>query len=65
MKRSEWSDNELEELLRQMPKVKDHRDPRDIYQNISLKKRKTKSWLLPGMAAAAANPHHNHTQFSK
>lgn len=54
MKRSEWSDNELEELLRQMPKVKDHRDPRDIYQNISLKKRKTKSWLLPGMAAAAA-----------
>ncbi|MEH7355269.1 negative regulator of sigma-X activity [Neobacillus drentensis] len=54
MKKSEWSDNELEELLRQMPKVRDHRDPHDIYQNIFLKKRKTKSWLLPGMAAAAA-----------
>ncbi|MFK9095506.1 hypothetical protein [Bacillus salipaludis] len=54
MKKSEWSDRELEELLRQMPKMQDHRDPRDIYQNLSLKKRKTKPWLLPGIAAAAA-----------
>lgn len=54
MRRSEWGDSELIELLRQMPKIKDHRDPRDIYQNISLKKRKLKPWLLPGLAAAAA-----------
>ncbi|ETI66825.1 hypothetical protein [Neobacillus vireti] len=54
MKKSEWSDRELEELLMQMPKIKDHRDPRDIYQNLSLKKRKTKTWLLPGLAVAAA-----------
>lgn len=54
MKKSEWSDREIEELLMQMPKIQDHRDPRDIYQNLSLKKRKTKSWLLPGLAAAAA-----------
>ncbi|CAH2715699.1 Anti-sigma-X factor RsiX [Neobacillus rhizosphaerae] len=54
MKKSEWSDRELEELLRLMPKIQDHRDPRDIYQNVSLKKRKTKSWMLPGIAAAAA-----------
>ncbi|EKN69644.1 negative regulator of sigma-X activity [Neobacillus bataviensis LMG 21833] len=54
MKKSEWSDNELEELLRQMPKILDHRNPRDIYQNLSLKRRKIKSWLLPGIAAAAA-----------
>lgn len=54
MKKSEWSDSELEKILRQLPKIQDHRDPRDIYQNISLKKRKRKSWLLPGMAAAAA-----------
>ncbi|WP_066060870.1 hypothetical protein [Neobacillus soli] len=54
MKKSEWSDREIEELLMQMPKIQDHRDPRDIYQNLSLKKRKMKSWLLPGLAAAAA-----------
>ncbi|QCJ43316.1 hypothetical protein FAY30_16180 [Bacillus sp. S3] len=54
MKKSEWSDRELEELLRQMPRIQDHRDPRDIYQNLSLKKRKRKPWLLPGIAAVAA-----------
>jgi hypothetical protein len=54
VKKSEWSDRELEELLRQMPKIQDHRDPHDIYQNLSLKKRKTKPWLLPGLAAVAA-----------
>ncbi|WP_160721416.1 hypothetical protein [Bacillus sp. USDA818B3_A] len=53
MKKSEWSDRELEELLRQMPRIQDHRDPHDIYQNISLKKKKTRPWLLPGFAAAA------------
>ncbi|PLS01615.1 hypothetical protein [Neobacillus cucumis] len=53
MKKSEWSDRELEELLRQMPRVQDHRDPHDIYQNISLKKKKTKTWMLPGLAVAA------------
>ncbi|WP_413309092.1 hypothetical protein AA0X95_11860 [Bacillus sp. 1P10SD] len=54
MKKSEWSDRELEELLMQMPKIKDHRNPRDIYQTLSLKRRKTKTWLLPGLATAAA-----------
>jgi hypothetical protein len=54
VKKSEWSDKELEELLMQMPKIKDNRHPRDIYQNLSLKKRKAKPWLLPGLAAAAA-----------
>lgn len=55
MKKSEWSDKQLEELLRQMPKIKDNRHPRDIYQNISLKsKRKRPSWLIPVAATAAA-----------
>ncbi|MEH7437261.1 negative regulator of sigma-X activity [Neobacillus drentensis] len=54
MKKSEWSDRELEELFMQMPKIKDHRNPRDIYQNLSLKRRKTKTWLLPSLATAAA-----------
>ncbi|MEH7333798.1 hypothetical protein V7161_14235 [Neobacillus drentensis] len=37
-----------------MPKIQDHRDPRDIYQNLSIKKRKLIPWLLPGIATAAA-----------
>jgi hypothetical protein len=54
VKKSEWSDKQLEELLRQMPKIEDHRNPRDIYQNLSIKKRKTPTWLLPSVAAVAA-----------
>jgi hypothetical protein len=54
VKKSEWSDKQLEELLRQMPKIHDHRDPRDIYQNLSIKKRRIKPWVIPGFAAAAA-----------
>ncbi|MDQ0197457.1 hypothetical protein [Neobacillus ginsengisoli] len=52
MKRSEWSDKQLEELLRQLPNIQDHRNPRDIYQNLSLKKRNYRL-LLPGIATAA------------
>ncbi|MDF2788394.1 MAG: hypothetical protein K0S80_1492 [Neobacillus sp.] len=54
MKKSEWSDKQLEELLRQMPQIHDDRNPRDIYQNLSIKKRKRLAWLIPGFAAAAA-----------
>lgn len=56
MKKSEWSDHELEQLLQQMPKVKDHRDPRDIYQSLSLKakKRKAQAWIVPSIASLAA-----------
>lgn len=56
MKRSEWSDKQLEELLQSMPKIEDHRDPRDIYQNILLKmnKKKQRTWILPSIATAAA-----------
>lgn len=56
MKKSKWSDKQLEEVLRQMPKIKDHRDPQDIYQSLSLKikKQKRQSWLIPGLATAAA-----------
>jgi hypothetical protein len=54
VKRSEWSDKQLEDLLRQMPKIQDHRNPRDIYQNLSIKKRKRPAWIVPGFATAAA-----------
>ncbi|MDE3839444.1 negative regulator of sigma-X activity [Bacillus methanolicus] len=56
MKKSVWTDKELEELLLQLPKISDNRDPRDIYQNIALKtkKRKRQIWIMPSLAAAAA-----------
>lgn len=56
MRKSKWSDEQLEELLSQMPKIKDNRDPREIYQNIEMKivKQKQKTWILPAAAAAAA-----------
>ncbi|MBT2686938.1 hypothetical protein J7I93_01950 [Bacillus sp. ISL-47] len=56
MRKSKWSDEQIEELLSQMPKIKDNRDPREIYQSIEMKigKRKQKTWILPAAAAAAA-----------
>ncbi|MEK3853305.1 hypothetical protein [Cytobacillus sp. FSL H8-0458] len=56
MKESKWSDEQLKELLSQMPKIKDNRDPREIYQTIEIKmsKQKKRTWLLPAAAAAAA-----------
>jgi hypothetical protein len=56
MKRSEWSDHELEQLLREMPKIKDNRDPHDIYQSLSLKAKKKKRpvWIIPSAASIAA-----------
>lgn len=56
MKKSEWSDKQLEDLLSQMPKIKDERDPREIYQNITVRmnKRKQRTWIMPATAAALA-----------
>jgi hypothetical protein len=56
MKKSEWSDNELEDLLRKMPKIQDHRNPRDIYQSLSIevKQRKRPVWIIPSAASVAA-----------
>lgn len=56
MEKSEYSEEQLEKLLMNLPKIKDHRNPQDIYQNISIKmkKRKNKSWILPSIATAAA-----------
>lgn len=56
MRKSVWTDKELEELLLQLPKISDNRDPRDIYQNIALKtkKRKRQIWFMPSLAALAA-----------
>ncbi|MBT2677667.1 hypothetical protein J7E38_01565 [Bacillus sp. ISL-35] len=56
MKKSQLSDKQLEDLLGQMPKIKDHRDSRDIYQNIAHrveKRKKMPTWVIPGAALAA------------
>ncbi|MBT2642099.1 hypothetical protein J7I80_07675 [Bacillus sp. ISL-41] len=56
MKKSQLSDKQLEEILGQMPKIKDHRDSRDIYQNIAHrveKRKKMPAWVIPGAALAA------------
>ncbi len=55
MRKTQWKDEQLEELLKQLPKVSDHRDSRDIYQQISikLKRKKRMRMLIPGLASAA------------
>ncbi len=52
----EMNEKELEELLKSLPRIKDRRNPQEIYQNISLKmeKRKGRSWMIPSLAGAAA-----------
>lgn len=56
MRKQELSDEQLEKLLGQMPKINDHRDKQEIYQNITIKikKRKQKVWIMPSVATAAA-----------
>ncbi|WP_240253489.1 hypothetical protein [Fredinandcohnia quinoae] len=55
MRKSEWNDDQLEQLLTQMPQIKDSQNPHEIYQNISykIKKTKKKRWIVPSLATAA------------
>ncbi|MCK6204587.1 hypothetical protein KZX50_03825 [Bacillus infantis] len=56
VKKSEWNDEQLERLLRQLPKIQDERAPQEIYQNVSrrMRKRRRTFWVIPAAAAAAA-----------
>lgn len=56
MERKEWTDEQLEELLKQMPKVRDNRDSNELYRAISIKvnKKKRTGWIIPSLATAAA-----------
>ncbi len=56
MKRRKWSDAELEELLKRMPKMIDTRSKIEIYQNISVRtsKRSKRLFVMPMVATAAA-----------
>lgn len=53
---SRKNDKDLEELLKSLPKIEDHRSPQEVYQNVSLKmkKRKHQVWILPSLASAVA-----------
>lgn len=54
MNKTKWNEEQLEELLREMPKITDKRNPEYLYQHISKKRniRKEKRvWLLPGLAS--------------
>ncbi|SEM86242.1 hypothetical protein SAMN05192533_106160 [Mesobacillus persicus] len=55
MRKRKLNDRELEELLRQLPKVSDPRHPSEIYQGLSLKKKKKRIpvWVIPGLATGA------------
>ncbi|MGD6898744.1 hypothetical protein [Bacillus infantis] len=56
VKKSEWNDEQLEKLLRQLPKIQDVRAPQEVYQNVSrrMRKRRRTFWVIPAAAAAAA-----------
>lgn len=40
--KSEWNEEQIKELLSQLPAVKDHRSPQDIYKRLTMAKRKNK-----------------------
>ncbi|WP_318508536.1 hypothetical protein [Bacillus sp. T3] len=57
MNKSNWNEEQLKELLRTMPKIKDNRNPEYIYEHISKKRNKRKekgTWLVPGFASLVA-----------
>jgi hypothetical protein len=57
LKRQEWSEDQLEQLLKQLPSVKDKQTAKDIYQSIQYKQqsnKKSRSWITPAVATVAA-----------
>lgn len=55
MRKQKLNDRDLEELLRQLPKISDPRHPSEIYQGLSLKRKKKRipAWVIPGLATSA------------
>ena len=56
MKRKEWSEEQLEQLLQQLPLVKDKQTPEFIYNRIVEKQRRKKfrGWIAPSFATITA-----------
>ncbi|KKK37561.1 hypothetical protein WQ57_12535 [Mesobacillus campisalis] len=50
------NDRQVEELLKELPKLEDGRRPEEIYRNVAanLRKRRQRSWFMPALASAAA-----------
>lgn len=57
MMKSYWNEERVEELLRQLPAVRDHRSPEAIYRNIETgkpyRKKPARSWIGPPQPASA------------
>lgn len=55
-KTSKWSDEQVEDLLRQLPALKDQRSKQVIYQQLEIKinKRQKRIWYIPAIAAACS-----------
>ncbi len=61
MKKSEWSDKQLEDILKHLPEVKDRQDRKELFHKISsriqdeqIRKTNKKIWIFPSVAAVAA-----------
>lgn len=57
MKRQEWNKEQLEQLLQELPSVKDKQTAEYIYQQIEYKqqtRKKTKTWIAPTIATVVA-----------
>ncbi|MCO4850326.1 GerMN domain-containing protein [Bacillus vallismortis] len=57
MMKSDWNEEQIKELLSQLPAVKDHRSPQDIYKRLTMAKIKKKPavrWIGPACATAIA-----------
>ncbi|WP_053363989.1 hypothetical protein [Bacillus sp. FJAT-27251] len=50
------NDRQVEELLKELPKLEDGRRREEIYRNVAakLRKRRQRSWFMPALASAAA-----------
>jgi hypothetical protein len=56
MKKNNWDETEIENLLREMPSLKDSRSREEVYQavNRSQSVKRSKSWGYPALAGVAA-----------
>jgi hypothetical protein len=56
MRKYEWNEEQIEQLLQHMPLVKDNRSKQVVYQRISIKMKKNrgKNWIIPSIASTAA-----------
>jgi hypothetical protein len=54
MSKSNFDEEQLKKLLKELPKISDNRDPKDVYHQIQSKKKKYHKLLVPGIISTAA-----------